>query len=89
MGETVTQFCMELKDLSSTLSKVMDEETIEEENNHQYGHVVSSTYMYTSNTVYYVDYKYKRCMLTPGEHALPARNAQNGGIYTTAPGTVM
>ena len=40
---------MELKDLSSTLSQVMDEETIEEENNHQYGHIVSSTYMYTSN----------------------------------------
>ena len=36
MGETVTHFCMELKDLNSTVSEVTDEE-IEEENNHQYG----------------------------------------------------
>ena len=36
MGEKVTHFCMELKDLNSTLSQVMDEEILEE-NNHEYG----------------------------------------------------
>ena len=50
MGETVTYFCMELKDLNSTVSEVTDEE-IEEENNHRYGcqPCISSTYTLTVN----------------------------------------
>ena len=42
MGAEVTHFCMEVKNLTSTLSQVMDEQTQETENDHEYGHCLFS-----------------------------------------------